>query len=159
MHRGIQVWGLVCAVGLIALASASATTSRTAVGSRNTKEGQIIVAGSNHHTLYGFGNDGRDKSACYGACSRTWIPLGAKGQIVAVKRSGVNGRHLGKFRRRNGSWQVTYYGQPLYLYKRDTKPGQIRCHKYLLGWHPIDVNGSPAPPCGYARDVPAHGRG
>ena len=111
--------------------------------------GQIIVAGSNQHTLYGFGNDSRNKSACYGRCSRTWIPLWAKGQIVAVKGSHVNGKKLGKFRRKSGSYQVTYYGQPLYTYKGDTKPGQIRCHKYLQGWHPILIIGSPAPPCGY----------
>jgi predicted lipoprotein with Yx(FWY)xxD motif len=137
---------------------ASATTSRTAVGSRSTNLGQIIVAGSNQHTLYGFTKDGRDKSACYGRCTKRWIPLWAKGRIVAVRGSHVNGKKLGKFRRRSGSWQVTYYGQPLYRYTGDTKPGQTKGHyKYQFGgsWYAIDDNGSPAPPPDYCLSVTA----
>jgi predicted lipoprotein with Yx(FWY)xxD motif len=155
-----QVLGLVCAAGLIGLTTASATSSKTAVGSRNTSLGRIIVAASNHHTLYGFTKDGKSKSACYRKCSRTWVPLWAKGRVVAVKGSHVNGKELGKFRRKSGSWQVTYYGQPLYLHKCETRAGQIEGHdQYQFGgtWYAIDYNGSQAPPCGYARDGRAGG--
>jgi predicted lipoprotein with Yx(FWY)xxD motif len=148
----VRVLALVCATGLVGLTTASATTSRTAVGSQNSKLGRIIVAGSNHHTLYGFTRDTKNKSVCYKTCIKTWIPLWAKGQVVAVRGSRLNRRKLGKFQRKSGSWQVTYYGQPLYLYKGDTKPGQTKGHyKYQFGgsWYAIDVNGSQAPPPGY----------
>jgi predicted lipoprotein with Yx(FWY)xxD motif len=148
----VRVLALVCAAGLIGLTTASATSSKTAVRSRITNLGRIIVADSNQHTLYGFGNDGKNKSKCYGKCSRTFVPLWAKGKIVAVKGSRVNAKKLGKFRRRSGSWQVTYYGQPLYLYTGDTRAGQHRAHyRYHFGgsWYAIDINGSPAPPPGY----------
>jgi predicted lipoprotein with Yx(FWY)xxD motif len=148
----VRVSVVVCAAGLIGITTASATSSKTAVGSRKTNLGRIIVAASNDHTLYGFTKDSKDKSTCYTKCSKTWIPLWAKGQVVAVKGSKVNGRHLGKFRRKSGSWQVTYYGQPLYLYTGDKRAGQHKGHyKYMFGgsWYAIDVNGSQAPPPGY----------
>ncbi|MFL5823070.1 MAG: hypothetical protein ACJ764_06480 [Solirubrobacteraceae bacterium] len=148
-----RVSALICAAGLIGITTASATTTtKTAVGSLNTKLGRIIVAGSNHHTLYGFANDHNGKSACYNACSRTWVPLWAKGRLVAQAHSQVNARKLGKIRRKSGSYQVTYYGHPLYTYKGDTKPGQTKGHfkyQYGGGWYAIDINGSQAPPPSY----------
>jgi predicted lipoprotein with Yx(FWY)xxD motif len=160
LGKVFRVLALVCAAGLVGLAAASATTSTTAVGSRNSGLGQIIIAGFNHHTLYGFSKDppGKNKSTCYGKCSRTWIPFWAKGRVVAVRHSGVNARHLGKLRRRSGSWQVTYYGQPLYLFTGDKRSHQTKGHyKYQFGgtWYAIDVNGSPAPPRGYCLSVAA----
>ncbi|MFL5824400.1 MAG: hypothetical protein ACJ764_13265 [Solirubrobacteraceae bacterium] len=153
-----RVLALICAAALIGIAAASATTTKTAVGSLRSKLGRIIVAGSNHHTLYGFANDSRNKSTCYRKCSRTWVPLWAKGRVVAQAHSQVNARKLGKFRRKSGSYQVTYYGHPLYTYTGDTKPGQTKGHfkyQYGGGWYAININGSQAPPPSYCLAVTA----
>ena len=154
-----RVAAVLGALALVAIGTADASTTRTVIKSSSAAGlGRIIVAGSNRHTLYGFSNDPRNKSTCYRRCSKVWIPLWAKGKIVAAKGSGVNGRKLGKIRRRNGSYQVTYYRQPLYLYTRDRKPGVANGHyQYQFGnsWYAIDINGSPAPPPCYGRRRPA----
>ena len=147
-----RVSALICAAALIGITTASATTSKTSVASVNSRVGRIIVAGSNHHTLYGFTKDSKTKSACYGTCSKTWVPMWAKGTIVAASGSHLNAHKLGKIKRKSGSYQVTYYGQPLYTYTGDHKSGQINGHeKYQFGgsWYAIDVNGAAAPPPGY----------
>jgi predicted lipoprotein with Yx(FWY)xxD motif len=145
---------VVGVAAVIGIATADASNTRTVVRSVNSHVGRIIVVGSNRHTLYGFTRDHRGKSACYGRCTKVWVPLWAKGKVVAAAHSQVNGRKLGRIRRRNGSYQVTYYSQPLYLYTGDKRPGQTNGHYlYQFGgsWYAIDVNGTQAPPPCYSR--------
>ena len=152
MRRLAPLAAVVCAVALVGIATAEASTTKTVVAASNSLVGQIIVAGKNHHTLYGFTKDTPKKSGCYGRCSRTFVPLWAKGKIVAAAHSHINAKHLGKIRRKNGSYQVTYYGQPLYTYKAETKPHQLKSHlKQHFGgeWYAILAVGSPAPPQHY----------
>ena len=143
---------VACLAAVIGIATADASTTKTAVDSANSQVGRIIVAAKNRHTLYAFTSDSRTKSRCYGHCSKVWVPLWAKGKIVAASGSHLNAHKLGKIRRKNGSKQVTYYGQPLYLYTGEHKPVQLKGHeKYQFGgsWYAVDVNGSAAPPRGY----------
>ena len=148
-----RVSALICAAALIGITTASASTSKTVVASVNSRVGKIIAAGINHHTLYAFSRDSKTKSACYGTCSKTWIPMWAKGKIEAASGSGVNGKKLGKIRRKSGSYQVTYYGQPLYTYTGDHKAKDINGHqKYQFkgSWYAIlAYGGTQAPPPGY----------
>jgi predicted lipoprotein with Yx(FWY)xxD motif len=64
-------------------------------------------------TVYWFSLDGASSSACNGACARTFIPLLTVG--TPTVGTGVTGS-VGVIARRDGSWQVTYNGHPLYLY-------------------------------------------
>ena len=75
--------------------------------------------------LYLFARDRGGRSSCSGACAKAWPPFLTKGAPRAL--SGVNAKVLGTTRRGNGTLQVTYAKHPLYYFKEDTKPGQIKC--------------------------------
>ena len=67
-----------------------------------------------------------DEHALHGHSSSTWPPLTASGRVVAASGSQLNPSKLSTRRLSNGQHQVTYYGQPLYLYKGDRKPGSTK---------------------------------
>jgi predicted lipoprotein with Yx(FWY)xxD motif len=98
----------------------TASGQAATVGISNTGIGQILV-NSQGHTLYLFKADQGTKSACTGACSAAWPPLLVKG--TPTSGNGVNGSLVGTASRPEGTTQVTYNGHPLYLFVKDTKPG------------------------------------
>lgn len=67
-------------------------------------------------TLYGFTGDSSTSSVCNGVCARIWPPLITSTPPAAAAGSGVDGSHLGAILRSDGTFQVTYYGHPLYLF-------------------------------------------
>lgn len=74
--------------------------------------------------LYLLEEDPRGTSTCYEMCAAIWLPLLAgQGPPVAAD-SAVRGNLLGTVERRGGGLQVSYNGQPLYLYLGDAGPGQ-----------------------------------
>ncbi len=74
-------------------------------------------------TVYVFEGDEGGKSACYGECAKTWLPMTttAAGQISGV--TDEQAALLGKTTRKGGTLQVTYAGHPLYTYA-DDQPGE-----------------------------------
>lgn len=110
---------LVALVGVSAALAASTTTIR----STNNGEYGRILEGPSGYALYVFCPG--TSSDCTGHSSSTRPPLVASGKVVAASGSGINASKLGTRKLSNGQLQVTYYGQPLYLYKGDTKPGQV----------------------------------
>jgi len=80
-----------------------------------------ILVDSEGRTLYLFKKDAGTKSTCFGACADAWPPLRANGKPTA--EAGANASLLGTTARADGKPQVTYNGQPLYLYAGDEKPG------------------------------------
>lgn len=66
-------------------------------------------------TLYAFSADSSTMSACTGACARAWPPVLTSSPPMAATGSGVNQAGLGTIARADGTFQVTYNGQPLYL--------------------------------------------
>ena len=83
--------------------------------------GSILVDASGR-TLYLFKADSATMSACTGACATAWPPLLANGTPTAG--TGLTASKLGTITRSGGTRQVTYNGHPLYLFIKDTKPGQ-----------------------------------
>ena len=88
--------------------------------------GEILVD-SEGRTLYDFHKDKRTlysakSSACYGACTKEWVPLLTGGEPEA--EDGAFPTKLSTFKRKDGTLQVTYYGHPLYTYVGDKKPGE-----------------------------------
>jgi predicted lipoprotein with Yx(FWY)xxD motif len=72
-------------------------------------------------TLYRFTKDQANVSNCYDQCAVTWPPLlVSSGEPKAGK--GLTGQ-LGVIERTDGSRQVTYNGQPLYFFIKDSKFG------------------------------------
>jgi predicted lipoprotein with Yx(FWY)xxD motif len=100
---------------------AGASTLATSVGVTQSKFGRVLVEGHGH-SLYLFDRDRGGKSSCYGGCAGEWPPLLVSGKPHA--KSGVKASLLGRTRRRDGRWQVTYKGHPLYTFAGDTAKGQ-----------------------------------
>jgi predicted lipoprotein with Yx(FWY)xxD motif len=90
------------------------------VGVATTGLGEILVD-STGRTIYLFKKDKGTKSACSGDCASAWPPVRASGKPTVG--SGANVSLVGTAARADGKPQVTYNGQPLYLYAGDEKPG------------------------------------
>jgi predicted lipoprotein with Yx(FWY)xxD motif len=107
--------------------AATAATPKTSsgapatVGVANSSLGSILV-NSTGRTLYLFKADVGAKSSCTGACAGAWPPLRVTGKPTAG--NGLTASKLGTITRSGGSRQVTYNDHPLYLFIKDTKPGQ-----------------------------------
>jgi len=91
-----------------------------------------ILVDSKGMTLYTFDKDkdAAGKSACSGQCADNWPPLMATSED---KKSG----DYDVIKRDGGQSQWTYKGQPLYLFKKDTKPGDMTGDGARDVWHVI----------------------
>jgi predicted lipoprotein with Yx(FWY)xxD motif len=85
----------------------------------------VLVASSNHRTLYTFNSDvpGSGVSRCTGSCVSEWPPLTVPAGTTPTGGPGVSGS-LGTIHRSDGTTQVTYRGWPLYFFSGDGAPGQ-----------------------------------
>jgi len=80
-----------------------------------------ILTDANGMTVYLFTPDTTsDASACYDKCAENWPVVEATDNMTLP--AGVPGT-LGSFDRTDGVKQATYNGIPLYLWAKDTKPG------------------------------------
>lgn len=105
--------------------SATASSATQTLTVRTTRYGRILFDGGNR-VLYGFTRDRRGgPSRCYGACAKAWPVYFAKGTVVRTG-PGVRKSLIGKTRRRDGRFQYTYNGWPLYFYAHEG-PGEVRC--------------------------------
>jgi predicted lipoprotein with Yx(FWY)xxD motif len=107
---------------------------------RDSQLGPVLFDGRNR-ALYFFTRDSRNRSRCYGACAVAWPPFLAKGRPRAAR--GVKQDLLGTVRRRGGTRQVTYKGQPLYFYVDDPR-GQVLCNnvpEFGGTWYALNARG------------------
>ncbi len=88
-------------------------------------------------------------STCFGTCAIAWPPLLAPGPNGPFAAShGVDAAALGTVARGDGTFQVTYFGQPLYEFIRDTTPGAVTGENvtaFNTFWHLDTLSGLPAP--------------
>jgi predicted lipoprotein with Yx(FWY)xxD motif len=90
-------------------------------------------------------------STCTGTCAFAWPPLlvpGPNGPFAASH--GVNAGELGTVQRPDGTFQVTYFGQPLYEFIRDASmpAGAVSGENvaaFTAFWHLDTTAGLPAP--------------
>jgi predicted lipoprotein with Yx(FWY)xxD motif len=104
--------------------------------------GRVLVDGSGR-ALYLFTRDRTPTSQCYGACAGNWPPFLTAGRPLAG--NGARPNLVGTSRRRDGSTQVTYRGEPLYYYIGDRRPGEVLCQdvKEFGGrWYVLTRRGS-----------------
>ena len=109
---------------------------------RDSQLGPVLFDGRNR-ALYLFTRDSRNRSRCYGACAAAWPPFLARGSPRAA--GGVRQSLLGTIRRRGGTRQVTYKGQPLYFYIDDPR-GQVLCNnvpEFGGTWYALNAEGDP----------------
>lgn len=79
-------------------------------------------------TLYTYDKDTAGTSACYDQCATNWPPLMA----------GAMAKADGDFTlvaRKDGAQQWAYKGKPLYLWVKDTKPGDTTGNGVNDVWH------------------------
>ncbi|MBL8153328.1 MAG: hypothetical protein JNM70_04015 [Anaerolineae bacterium] len=89
---------------------------------RNSAEkGDYLVAASGF-TVYTFANDEAGVSNCSDQCAENWPPLLALAGDTLTLGAGLTGE-LGTIERADGRMQITYNGMPLYLWVKDTVPG------------------------------------
>ena len=82
-------------------------------------------------TVYTFDKDtaGSGKSTCNGECATNWPPVPVTAERVASPYSTVT--------RDDGTRQLAYKGKPLYLFAKDTKPGERKGDKVKDVWHVV----------------------
>ena len=116
----------------------------------------VVVQKGQKLALFNFSSDSPGKSACYGKCRKVWYPLIDHGQIV-VKSSRIKRKQLKTFKRRDGSLQIEYYGQPLYRCHENTKTGQrdgANTYQFGGSWGLIGIQGSTLQPGNYGGGKP-----
>ncbi len=103
--------------GFLTLAGCASTGSSEIPAAPARFDGGVMVNTAGM-TLYTFDKDavGSNKSVCNGQCAVNWPPL----------RAGADAQSRGEFSvvtRDDGTKQWAHDGKPLYLWVKDTKPG------------------------------------
>lgn len=94
-----------------------------------TTAGKVLVDHSGM-TLYTFDKDSEGKSACNRDCAKAWPPLMAEAGAAGMGDYSV-------ITRDDGGAQWAYKGKPLYLWVKDTKPGDATGDKFKDVWHVV----------------------
>ena len=90
--------------------------------------GQMVLTDANGMTLYTFDKDTAGVTNCYDKCAENWPPLFAaadaqpEGDFTLVERT-------------DGSKMWAYKGWPLYLWVKDTQPGDTTGDGVGEVWH------------------------
>lgn len=116
----------------------NSTVPSNSVNQSNTTKKYNLMVGSSPtignylessagYTLYLLNSDTPYKtSTCTGTCATYWPPYMLSGNLSSLSvESGINASALGVINRTGGGAQLTYDGWPLYLFYKDTAPGQV----------------------------------
>jgi predicted lipoprotein with Yx(FWY)xxD motif len=114
---------------LIALCTAALLLSGAALADEVMKKDGVLVNAAGM-TVYTFDKDTANsgKSVCNGGCADAW-PAVAAPATVAAPYSVVT--------RDDGARQLAYQGKPLYLFKKDLKPGDRNGDNFKDIWHVV----------------------
>ena len=113
--------GTKAAVGPASAASGSPAATSTIITTESASGRKFLISGTGH-AIYLWAKDGKNSSACTGACASAWPPVPATGKVTAT--GGAVSSDLGSITRSDGTKQVTYDGHPLYYFAGDSGPGQ-----------------------------------
>lgn len=118
MTRTHQI-GLRSLIVALTLSASILTASAAVVGTPSTvptfQKG--VLADQHGMTLYVFAKDTAGTSNCYDACAALWPPSLAPSDAKPAD-------HFSTIARKDGGSQWAYDGKPLYLFSKDTAPGQ-----------------------------------
>jgi predicted lipoprotein with Yx(FWY)xxD motif len=99
---------------------------------KDSKLGIYLVDGKGM-TLYQQKKDRPFQMSCYPGCLEAWPPVTTNG--FPQVSGGVNSSRLGILNLPNGARVVTYNSLPLYYYKLDTHPGDLKGEGIASVWH------------------------
>jgi predicted lipoprotein with Yx(FWY)xxD motif len=102
--------------------AAAAAGSGLVITTKSGSAGAFLTDGSGR-AVYLWTKDGKDSSACSGACAGAWPPVTTTGAVTAS--GGVNKADVSTITRSGGVKQVVYDGHPLYYFSGDSGPGQV----------------------------------
>lgn len=125
---------LVLAMGLIVCVSAcqeEVDGVPVTVSLTNTSLGPVL-SGANGRSLYFFAPDVSGVSACTGGCINTWPVFY---QETPVLGAGLTAREFGTITRNDGAKQTTFNGWPLYYFRNDANPGDVRGENVGNVWY------------------------
>jgi predicted lipoprotein with Yx(FWY)xxD motif len=112
----------------LALACAALFSAGAHAQAVKTQDG--ILVNSAGMTLYTFDKDSAGKSVCVDQCAKAWPPVMA---AADAKPMG----DLTVITREDGSKQWAFKGKPLYLFAKDTKPGDKTGDNFKEIWHVV----------------------
>ena len=112
----------------LVLSSAALFSAGAHAQAVKTQDG--ILVNSAGMTLYTFDKDSAGKSVCVDACAKAWPPAMA---AADAKPMG----DLTVITRDDGSKQWAFKGKPLYLFAKDTKPGDKTGDNFKEIWHVV----------------------
>jgi predicted lipoprotein with Yx(FWY)xxD motif len=95
-------------------------------------QSETVLTNVQGMTLYYFTPDSATKAACTGACAGIWPPLLFPGTGSPTSATSLPGT-LSAVTDANGQ-QVEYNGHPLYIYSKDTAPGQANGEGLFGKW-------------------------
>jgi predicted lipoprotein with Yx(FWY)xxD motif len=102
-------------------AGGSASASGGTVITTATSSGNTFLTDGSGRAVYLWAKDGKNMSACTGACAGAWPPVTATGTVTAS--GSATSSELGTITRSDGTKQVTYDGHPLYYFSGDSGAG------------------------------------
>ncbi len=111
------------------------------VATGNNEDLGDFLVGANGFTLYYFAMDEPGVSNCVDSCAENWPPLLVQAGQVPVPGHGVVGK-LETIERDDGTFQVTYNGQPLYFWVNDAAPGDTTGNGVGDTWFVVPPAGS-----------------
>jgi predicted lipoprotein with Yx(FWY)xxD motif len=114
---------------LFALGAAALLLSGAALADEVMKKDGVLVNAAGR-TVYTFDKDTANsgKSACNGGCAEAWPPIPASANVAAP---------YSVVTRDDGAKQLAYQGKPLYLFKKDVKPGDRNGDNFKDIWHVV----------------------
>jgi predicted lipoprotein with Yx(FWY)xxD motif len=137
---GIALGSIAGAAVFVAPALGGASKGAV-VSLKKTTLGAVLVD-ARGRTLYLFEKDRGGMSACNSACAQYWPALTSRAAPRAG--TGVKQSLLRRTKQHNGSWQVTYAGDPLYTFVGDKRTGQTTGEgltNFGTGWYVLAANG------------------
>jgi predicted lipoprotein with Yx(FWY)xxD motif len=123
-------------------AAVGGSGSGLVLATKSGSAGAFLTDGSGR-AVYLWMKDGKDASACSGACAGAWPPVTTTGAVTAS--GGVNMADVSTITRSGGAKQVVYDGHPLYYFSGDSGPGQVNgqgSDGFGAKWWLVDPSGT-----------------
>ncbi len=142
-----RVSGLAAGVVVVSLTVASGAVGGVRQGvivssARSSALGEIhILVSANGRTLYDSALGTKVLTACVGVCATEWVPLLVPATSEPRAGTGVSSMLLGRIKRPDGRWQVTYHGSPLFLFSGDKRAGEVNGQSLGGMWHALTPAG------------------